>query len=393
MKKHIEAGSTKNTNEPRQTNEISTIGISSVTNSNQLDAIIEKAASNAADGLGEITPELEQKLQNCRVDFCRKYAKNQFLFSVDDTPVITNSDIHVIGAKQKGGKTSLVAILIAAILCGQWNRVKCLKKNAKILYIDTEMKPVDTQALGFKAAKMAEKNKKTLKKHVMMLNFRPLTPEEMEIGVRYFINMYKPTLVVIDGIVDLCSNFNDVEASQNLVINFLMKIAEEYKCAIISVLHTNKTDGYTELRGHLGAFFAQKSASQIRCDKDDKTNIVTVTFPDGRYAPVPEFHFTFNNEGIPVAADDLHKQIKADKQRTKDEEKAAQSEAVYKERSQIIIDILKANGNSMERKELVNEAMKRLDKAISTINNVLKKMLEENTPRIEQIEKSISVVN
>ncbi len=349
-----------------------------------LDEAMAEAEAKIAEGNGGIDAELENKLKACEIDMQAEYPKNEFLFSVDDEPVITQGDIHTIGAKQKGGKTSLVAIFMAAVLCGQWNRVSCLLKNLCVLYIDTEMKKIDTQSLGAKAARMAEVEVSALAGRIHLVNFRPLTSEQMEIGMRYFINKYKPQLVFIDGVVDLCANFNDVEASQNLVLNLLMKLADEKDCAIINILHTNKTDGYTELRGHLGAYFEQKGVTVMKCEKDDASNIVTVKFPTHRYAPVPEFHFTFDEEGTPVCADGLHQMLEQQKAQSKHEQKEAEKKAVFEERKQIIVDILNANDGKMERKLLIAEAMKRLDRKETVVKTLLKKMLQEAMPSIEE---------
>lgn len=350
----------------------------------QLDAKVAQAAQDANNGIGSISPEMKKKLLTCIVGMKEQYPENKFLFSIDDTPVISQADVHTIGAKQKAGKTSLITIMISAILCGLWNRVKCLEEDMSVLYIDTEMKMVDTQQLGFKAAEMSGTDIDTLTERVHLVNFRPLTPAEMEEGIRYFVSLYKPKLVFVDGVVDLCANFNDVEASQNLVLNFLMKLAEHEQCAIINVLHTNKSDGYTELRGHLGAFFEQKGATVIKCEKDEKSNIVTVSFPTHRYAPVPEFHFTFNEKGIPVSADAQYQEIEDAKQLSKEEQKAAEKEAIYGERSKVITSIILENGGSMERKALIEAAMARIGKGRSTIKNLITQMKEGNdAPIIE----------
>lgn len=290
-------------------------------------ATVASAAAQQPTGDESLSPELIEKFKQCEVKMDTVYPPNEFLFTVYGIPVITRSDIHTIGAKQKGGKSSLVAIFMAAVLRGQWDCVKCIMDDAKVLYIDTEMKPVDTQMLAEKAAKMAGVDKSAVSEKIHLVNFRPLSPKEMEDGIRYFINQYKPTIVYIDGIVDLCTNFNDVEASQNLVLNFLMKISEENKCAIVNVLHTNKTDNYVELRGHLGAFCEQKGSTVIKCEKDDAHNLVTVKFPTHRYAPVPEFHFTFDENGIPVSGTSLPNSIEEEKKRTAEEQKAEKEES------------------------------------------------------------------
>lgn len=351
----------------------------------EVDAIMAKAHKGAENGDGEFTPELILKFHACEILMDKEYPENEFFFSVGGVPVISQGDIHTVGAKQKGGKTSLLDIFVSSTLGGSWgNVVKCLVKDMTVLYIDTEMKQVDTQQFGVKAAKMAGVDVAALNGKVHLVNFRPLTSDEMEQGIRYFIKKYKPMLVIIDGIVDLCSNFNDVEASQDLVLNFLMKIAEEHKCAIISVLHTNKTDGYTELRGHLGAYFEQKGVTTIKCDKNDAFNLVTVSFPTHRYAPVPDFHFSFDANGVPVPADDLYSEIEANKQKSKDEQKEEKRKLEYEVRSQTIMGIVKEHGGSVERKVLKEEAMVKIGKAASTVNDVLKCMLEDPTPLVVQ---------
>lgn len=352
----------------------------------ELEAIVAQGAQTAMTG---VSPELEEKLKSCVVNMAEKYPENQFAFSVDNVPVITIGDIHTIGAKQKGGKTSLVSILISTVMSGKWNRVECNIKGASVLYVDTEMKKVDTQMLGIKATAMADVE--TMSNDIHLVNFRPLTPSEMEIGIRYFIEFYKPKLVIIDGIVDLCANFNDVEASQRLVLDFLMKTAEENQCAIINVLHTNKTDGYTELRGHLGAFFEQKGATVIKCEKDDGSNIVTVKVTTHRYRPVPEFHFSFDEQGTPICADSLYEQLEAEKKRTAEEQKEADRRAIFKERSEVIMNILKLHGGTMERKSLITEAMELLKKGKSTINNIILKMKSEPNALISEENSVISL--
>lgn len=358
----------------------------------ELDAIMAQAKQLASEGNGGLTEEQLYKFHACEVSMDAEYPENQFLFSVDDVPVITAGDIHTIGAKQKGGKTSLVTIFAAAILGGQWNRVKCLVQDMRVLYVDTEMKKVDTQHLGAKAAAMAGVDVSALNDRIHLVNFRPLTPAEMELGILYFIKKYRPQLVIIDGIVDLCANFNDVEASQELVLNYLMKTAEEYGCAFINILHTNKTDGYTELRGHLGAFFEQKGVTVIKCEKDDGSNIVTVKFPTHRYAPVPEFHFSYDKDGVPVNADVLFQEIEAKKQQTHEQQRAAEKEALYQERSKIVVGILKAHGGSMERKALVAEAMAKIGKAETTVKKLVKQMLEDDNPAISVTDGKIKLI-
>lgn len=360
-------------------------------NIQQLDAIVAEAAQTVAQKDYEVLSELEQKLMGCVVDMQADYPPNCFLFSIGGVPVITKGDIHTIGAKQKGGKTSLVAILLAAAAGNAWNDVACNTEELSALYIDTEMKKRDTQDLGNKVATMAGTDK--LPERIHLVNFRPLTPQEMEAGIRFFIERLQPQFVVLDGVVDLCDNFNDVEASQQLVINFLMKLADEYNCAIVNVLHTNKTDGYTELRGHLGAFFEQKGVTVMKCDKDDNTNIVTVTCPTHRYAPVPAFHFTFDEDGIPISGEAQYQQFELERQRSKEEQKKVNKDKLFAERSDTLLNILKQHNGSMERKALVAAGINALKKGDSTIKDLIAAMKKEPHKLIEEKAGILSIIN
>lgn len=328
--------------------------------------------------------EMKKKLEACEVLMEKEYAPNKFLFKIKGVDVLTEGDIHTIGAKQKGGKTSFVTILIAAMLAGQWNCVKCMMAEGCILYIDTEMKSGDTKSLAIRAMKMAGVGAKVVNERLHMVNFRPLTPQEMEVGIRYYIALYRPVLVFIDGIVDLCANFNDVEMSQNLVLNFLMKIAEKFNCAIVSILHTNKTDGYSELRGHLGAFLEQKGVTTFKCEKDETQNLVTVKVPTHRYAPVPDFYFTFDDDGTPVDGEAEYQEMEEQKQRTKDEKNAAERQNVYDNRAKRVVELLRANGGQMARKQLTEQLMSDLKRKEGTIKFLLKQMLEKPDPVITQ---------
>jgi len=347
-----------------------------------LDTLMRRKADELAKENKEFTPEMMeqyvetlQKIKDCEVNFTKQYAPNEFLFAVDNVPFLTRADIHTIGAKQKGGKTSVIRILIAAAISGQWHRVSCLKPDMKIVYLDTEQKAVDTQNSLKMVMKMAGKEEVD-NQNIHMFNFRPLTPDEMMTGIVMYLIVYRPDMLVIDGIVDICKDFNDVEASQNLVLNFLMKLAEEFNCAIVSVLHTNKTDKYTELRGHLGAFLEQKGVSVIKCIKDEGSNIVSVTMPTVRYAPVPDWHFTFDAEGLPVDAEEQFKLVQSEIAKQERERKEAERQAEKRKRKDMILDIISTVGGTAYRKDVYERFHKIANLGETVFKDLVKEMIE-----------------
>ena len=129
----------------------------------------------------------------------------------------------------------------------------------------------------------------------------------------------------------------------------------------------------------------------IRCEKDEKSNMVTVRFATHRYAPVPDFHFTFSDDGTPVCADTMYQELEQEKQLSQDERNEAERLATYTVRSQIIVDILRANGGSMERKSLAQAAMERMKRKEGVFKAVVKQMMEANPPLITQTDSIVKL--
>lgn len=322
------------------------------------------------------------KAVNCKVDIQQEFAPNEFLFEYGGSKYLTRGDIHTIGAKQKHGKTTCLRLHFVAGVCGRWNNLKCLTPEMDMVYVDTEMKPVDTQNSLKQIIELSGLPADEVTKHLHMYNMRPLSPEEMKDGIRLYLELHHPALLAIDGLVDLCKDFNDVEASQELVIEYLMKLAEKYNCAIVVVLHTNKTDNYTELRGHLGAFLGQKGGSVIKCIKDEKTNIVTVTMPTVRYMPVPDWYFGFDEEGRPVDAEQQFLEAQAEAARSERERKEAERDIVNRERKNIILDIINANAGSSLRKDVLEKFTIRTKVSETIFKQLVKEMANANPPEL-----------
>lgn len=316
------------------------------------------------------------KVLDSLVNTEKEYKPNEFIFEYDGAKFLTKGDLHTIGAKHKGGKTSLIYILIACMLSGSWNKLKCIIPDLKVVCVDTEQKGIDTQNALLKICKMANVDPTEVEQRLHMFNFRPLTPDEMKLGIHLLLQVYKPDILFVDGIVDLCRDFNDVEASQDLVINYLLKIADEHNCAIINVLHTNKTDGYQELRGHLGAFLAQKGNCVFKCEQDPNTHIVTVSLPTVRYAPVPDFYFTFDKDGMPIDAEQHFLEVQAEMAKNAKLRKEEEKRQKMNERKDVILELVKANGGSSYRKDVRKSFCDKTGKGETTFNETLNEMLE-----------------
>lgn len=214
------------------------------------------------------------------------------------TPLIYRRGIHVSSGKQKAGKTFYNSILVSALLHeGGYFNLEPTANNYKVLFTDTEQDMSDTQEVIRRIHRMndwpTDRNVSTL----AGTNLRELSAGERIEIIQESIDALRPDVLFIDGIVDLCVDFNDL-AEGHAVTTMLMKWAVKYNIAIVTALHINKGDD--NLRGHLGTFLSQKGENVMRITKeDDGMPYMSCKIADSRHAPIEDFFFRIE-EGVPV---------------------------------------------------------------------------------------------
>lgn len=109
----------------------------------------------------------------------------------------------------------------------------------------------------------------------------------------------KVDMVVIDGIVDLVTNFNDVEQSYKVHERLT---AMQKDSAFAGIVHLNRGKDSTWERGHLGAIWTQKAETIIRVTYDDNSKISTAQCYRSRDMPFPEFEFMQDKNGLVIPA-------------------------------------------------------------------------------------------
>lgn len=319
-------------------------GISPVINP-EVHSIINAAIAQPTEADNEREKMIEE-LRQFMVDLEAVYEEDDTLLKIGGVNAFGRKDIVCIKAKQKNGKTHLNAIIMSAVKSGKWNEVECVAKGAKVLYVDTEQKKRDTQRIVHKALRMAGCKLKN-SDDLQVLNLRDVTsPDECRKRIQQALIVYKPDIVIIDGVVDILNDFNDVTESQQLARE-LMKMADDGNCCIICVLHTNKASDDHNMRGHLGTILAQKASCVLECRKDTKTNLIQVSCTDCRHAPIPDFYFGFDPHGEVISATEIAIEINAQREAAKAQKKADEEEKKLQERFEKTRAILIGNGGFM----------------------------------------------
>ncbi len=175
-----------------------------------------------------LTTEKECKYLQSRIDLTIDYSAPPYLLTVDEQGMLPKGNIVTLRSKEKGGKTTAIAVLAAAFLKGElWNRFRSNCDDCKVMIIDTEQDAVDVclqnkkilQIAGFETANMYDK--------LEMLSLRPYSVEERMERIEYAIMSRKPQMVFIDGLVDLLYDFNSIEQSK-LLTDKLLKMSSEH---------------------------------------------------------------------------------------------------------------------------------------------------------------------
>lgn len=217
------------------------------------------------------------------------------LFVLDGKNMLIRANLHTVKGKMKAGKSALGLVLMAAALGGCCLGIRPRRDDLSIVWIDTEQDQATLQMKMKAVLRMAG-----LPDDVDQddrLAVYPLrgwgTPSELlEATVRAFMENEHADLIFLDGVVDVCSAFNDEEASRETVSR-LEKIIEKYGVTILTNIHTNKGDD--NARGHLGALVEQKSAEVYEVVKAD-FGIATVKQTVSRYGEVSPFSFAFQDD-------------------------------------------------------------------------------------------------
>ena len=154
-----------------------------------------------------------------------------------------------------------------------------------------------------------DKNIKSEKYHTFGLRSinHKMRIEFIEHYLRSKINT--PSLVIIDGVADLCADANSISESSELVQK-LMEWSSVFNCHIINVIHQNY--GSAKLgTGHLGSFLEKKAETVISLEANTvNKDWVTVKCGRSRGFTFDTFSFEVNDFGIPVIVGDLYDPLK-----------------------------------------------------------------------------------
>lgn len=192
------------------------------------------------------------------LDFSMPYTPPRWTLSHNGISFAKRSDLTIVGGKAGHGKTAFMSQVMAAILSGSFGGMMCEIQGEKpsVLYIDTEQSIDDTIAIKNRVCTLAGIPYDQPSDRFKVARLRDTTQaHERYMQILQLIWDIKPTVVFIDGLLDIVNDYNaQDECSQ--VIRELMAVSTFYNISMWCVLHENPmTD---KLVGSLGSIAERK---------------------------------------------------------------------------------------------------------------------------------------
>ena len=364
----------------------------------------ETVQSIVGEAVNQPTAEEQEKarlrkiLEETRIRSDTEVAEEKYTLSVTDTdgketPFFVRGDIHAVKAKAKAGKTTALKVMLAALLQGIVFQLKSLVEDARIVYFDTEQSRADTKRILSDVAKMTGLGSDVIDSRVSLHSLRSIDQEQLLPLLRQAIEDNKPDVVFIDGIVEFVASFNDEVESKTLIKN-LLPLAQDNDCAIVCVLHTNKSDDDHNMRGHLGSFLTQKAATVLECKKEKGSSVITVSCSEARHKEPAEWSIMFGPDDTIVSADEKRLQLRKEQEAEKKQKQAAAKEAKkereLQEHLNAALPFINGAGGSINRNELIGLIEQQSNQHRTTVSRHITALVEAGK-LVENDDKVISV--
>ncbi len=329
----------------------------------------KQAGMKPVQELTVVVPTKEMVEQNIRLEELNKLRittktvlpPEKAAISIDGIPFFEIGDVGAVKAKQKAGKTTMLKALVAAWMKGELFRLKSELEEARVLWLDTEQKGHDVKRIIDDVKHLSGQDDDYIDRHLKLYTVRTLSHKTLMDDTKLLVSKYRPLVLIIDGLVDLIESFND-EALSHQLINELVMMSDNYECAIIAVLHENKSDADHNMRGHLGTMLAQKAGTVVQCAKDGN-GVITVSCSDSRHAAMPTWKIKYDESGHIISADGA-------------QTTAGQVEALR--RVNLIKNIITDNGGSISRKELTEKLTEDLQLSRTRVANLISEQLNKS---------------
>lgn len=208
--------------------------------------------------------------------------------------IASRGNISAVVGLAKSRKTFLTCAVASGFLADAEFLGFDAPAMGRVLYIDTEQSRPHVHKIARRILRSIGLPTDRNHDKLIVAALRELTPDQRKEATAEILRRYKPDLVILDGMADLCNDPNDLHESEALTCE-LMRWSSEYDNHILCVLHTNP--GGDKACGHLGSALLRKAETVVLVKADGATSVVSPQYC--RNEPFTEFAFQIDANGLP----------------------------------------------------------------------------------------------
>lgn len=248
-------------------------------------------------------------LENLKVSTKNEYKEMKPIIKISESVFGVNGDISFVSGLPKAGKSTITRFMIATALMQEkpsdFDSLSIISQycqGKKVIYIDTEQNPSDTQKMIHSILDIASLDKQP--ENFICMNLREHGNEENYDILKSLFHHYNDAFLwIIDGVTDFLPSAND-ETKGNEIVRYLMKMSSVNNTCIVCLIHENGGGGNGKMRGHIGSEAARKcqGAISVSYEEEKKVHSIKSTYFRGSKKIEP-IYWEFSDTGKPISCD------------------------------------------------------------------------------------------
>jgi hypothetical protein len=259
-----------------------------------------------ATTIKEKPADLKKDFQDCRILTTVKYVqKPSTLFIQDDKKqkrigLGGYGDIVNIYGARKSKKTGIAMSAASCFLkggCGTSLKFSGSDDGKNVVHFDTEQSKYYAQRVGKEMKHQAGLNPNQEPPNFFSFSIRQKSKIDRLNFIKHVLynEVNNIGIILLDGIVDVCRNYNDLEESSDLV-TFFENASMSKQFLMLDIIHTARSTG--DARGHLGGELLNKGTANLKVTAEKNSPFSTFEIDDkrGEWTDVT-FDFYYDSEG------------------------------------------------------------------------------------------------
>lgn len=219
------------------------------------------------------TTNLNEILLSRKYDRSKVPKQPHIAFTIQNKCIAQLGSYCVFSGLPKTAKSTFIAASIASAYLPKFQdnwgiKFNLAKDRKKIGYFDTESSEYDFYKQIDKIKQFTLQST-YLNENIDCFNTREDDPKMIRALItEYLENTPDCSILIIDGFLDLCFNYND-EIETRMLTNWFKKITKKYNIMLAGVLHLGK--GGNDTLGHLGSNTDRWANSTLVTEKNKET--------------------------------------------------------------------------------------------------------------------------